>query len=409
MKSIRCLSIGVLAVLLSSCGGGGGSSAGDTAPVVVVPAPAPAPTPTPPDMRAITGVTQSSAVATLANPWAMVFMPDGRMLVSQRTATGSLSIVTANGEVSSVTGLPTSIGILDVKLAPDFEASRRIYFSYMVRDLSAPRVGRGSDNPELFPERMEVARATLNGNTLSSVEVVFRQFPAITTFPGSGEPGGRIAFSPDARYVFITSGDRQELDATFLFSLTNNLGKIVRLNLDGSIPPDNPYLRYPGARGELWSLGHRNHYGLAFAADGVLWSSEMGPRGGDEFNIIAGEVNYGWPAVSDGDGYDGTPYPRDTASDGYHPPIISWTPVIAPAGMIRYNGNEFFDWNNDFLLAGLQQRGIVRVRTSSNQAREMQRIDLGARIRDIAVSPTGEIYVLTDGATGEIRKLTPVR
>lgn len=407
MKLLRSASAFTLAVILSSCGGGGDSSGGTTPPVVVPPTPTP--TPPPADVRPIVGLTQSTAVAALANPWAMVFMPDGRMLVSQRTATGALSIVTASGEVTQVTGLPTSIGLLDIKLAPDFELSRRIYFSYMVRDTTAPRVGRGSGDPALFPERMEVARATLNGTALSSVEVVFRQFPAITTFPGSGEPGGRIAFSPDARYVFITSGDRQELDATFLFSLNNNLGKIVRLNLDGSIPPDNPYLKYPGARGELWSLGHRNHYGLAFASDGVLWSSEMGPKGGDEFNIIAGEVNYGWPAVSDGNGYDGTPYPRDTPTDGYHPPIISWTPVIAPAGMVRYNGNEFFDWNNDFLLTGLQQRGIVRVRTNNNQAQEVQRIDLGARIRDIAVSPKGEIYVVTDGATGEIRKLTPVR
>jgi glucose/arabinose dehydrogenase len=250
-----------------------------------------------------------------------------------------------------------------------------------------------------------------NGTTgpeLSNVVTFFRQDPAIVAFDGSGEPGGRMAFSPDGRYLFLTSGDRQELDASFLFDLSNTLGKILRFNRDGSIPADNPFAASATAKKEIWTIGHRNHYGLAFTRDGLLWSSEMGPKGGDELNIVKPGLNYGWPAVSNGDNYVGPPIPDHAPGDGYEAPVISWTPVIAPAGMIVCKGKLFADWSGDILLTGLQSRGIVRVRPMGTTATEVQRLDLGTRVRDIAEAPDGSLWILTDGPSGELRRLSPV-
>jgi glucose/arabinose dehydrogenase len=393
---------------LSGCGGGDGGasnvSLGGTTPT-----PTPTATATP---VAITGVQQTAAVATFDTPWAMTFLPDGRMLVTQRNATGALSVVTTDGLVVPVTGLPDNIGVLDVELSPDYASTGRIFFSYMIRDLSAPRVGRAKDEPTLFPERMAVARARLvlgrSDAQLQTVQVVFQQDPTIVAYVGSGEPGGRLAFSPSGQDLYITSGDRQELDKTFLFSTTNTLGKIIRIHPDGSIPADNPFVGTAGAKGEIWTLGHRNHYGLAFAPDGQLWSSEMGPKGGDELNLVKRGLNYGWPAVSNGDNYDGSSIPDHAPGDGFEAPKVDWTPVIAPSGMIFYSGNVFADWKGDILITGLQSHGIVRVRTAGETAKEVQRVDLGTRIREIEQGPDGALWVLTDGKAGELRKLTPV-
>ncbi|WP_264443510.1 PQQ-dependent sugar dehydrogenase [Novosphingobium sp. JCM 18896] len=398
----------IAALACASCGGDDGPpSPSPTASPT--PSPTPTPTPTP---RSVIGLNQSAALATFADPWALAILPDGRFLVTQRRSPGTLSIVTQTGTVTAVNGVPTSIGLLDVALAPDFATSRAIYFSYMVHDLSAERVGRAKDEPNLFPERMMVARATLtesNGNvSLTAMTEIFRQVPTIVTFEGSGEPGGRIAFSPDGRYLYLTSGDRQELDKDFLFSLSNNLGKVVRLFPDGTIPPDNPFVNQAGARGEIWTLGHRNHYGLAFAPDGRLWSSEMGPMGGDEFNLILPNRNYGWPAVSNGDFYTGNPIPDHAPGDGFEAPKVSWTPVIAPAGMLFYKGSEFSEWRGDALLTGLASKTLVRIRTNGDSAQEVQRFDMGTRIRAIAEAPNGSLWILTDGTAGELRRITPV-
>jgi glucose/arabinose dehydrogenase len=364
----------------------------------------------------VTGVTQSAAVATFDSPFALSFLPDGRMLVTQRSSTYSIadgmSLVTQAGVVTKVAGLPTSIGMLDVKLAPDYASSGMIYFSYMVQDTTAARTGRGAGDATLFPQRVEVARGKLtivSGQaTLSGTQVIFRQNPTIVSLAGSGEPGGRITFSPNGQDLYISSGDRQELDPTFLFATSNNIGKIIRIHPDGSIPTDNPFVSTAGALGEIYTLGHRNPYGLAFAPDGTLWESEMGPMGGDELNVIKPGLNYGWPAVSYGDNYDGSPIPKPAAGDGYEASKLWWTPVIAPTGMIFYSGDVFGDWKGDIILTGLQSQGLVRVRVTNGTAKEMQRISLGARTRDIAQAPDGSLWVITDGATGQLKKLTPV-
>ncbi len=388
---------------VTACGGGGsGSSSTNVAP------------PTPP--KPVTGVTQSAAIATFDSPFALTFLPDGRMLVTQRSSTYSiangLSLVTQAGVVVKVAGLPDSIGVLDVKLAPDYASSGMIYFTYMVQDTSAARVGRGAGDPTLFPQRVMAARGKLtitNGQpSLSGVQVIFSQNPAIVSLPGSGEPGGRMTFSPNGQDLYISSGDRQELDATFLFSLTNNIGKIIRIHPDGTIPTDNPFVKTAGALPEIYTLGHRNPYGLAFAPDGTLWESEMGPMGGDELNVLKPGLNYGWPAVSYGDNYDGSPIPKPAAGDGYEPSKMWWTPVIAAAGMIFYSGDVFADWKGDVVLTGLQSQGLVRVRITNGTPAEVQRISLGTRTRDVAQGPDGSLWVLTDGAAGELRKLTPV-
>jgi len=285
-------------------------------------------------------------------------------------------------------------------------------FSYIVRDLSAPRVGRGKEDPSVFPERLTVARARLvesaSGAQLQDVKEIFRQVPTIVALNGSGEFGGRVVYTFDNKYLILSSGDRQELDKDFLFRTDNNIGKMIRLFADGNVPTDNPYSSTAGARPEIWTIGHRNPYGLVFTPDTRLWSSEMGPKGGDELNIILPGKNYGWPAVSNGDNYDGSPIPDHAPGDGYFAPVISWTPVIAPAGMIYYNGDEFGDWRGSLLLTGLQSKGIVRVVTSGDNAQEVQRIDLGDRIRDIAQGPGGSLYFITDGTTGRLRRITPI-
>jgi glucose/arabinose dehydrogenase len=403
MNVANLLGISLAVALLTACGGASSTGSGS------VPPPTPTPTPTPPPP--VVGVTQSAAIAVFARPWAIKALADGRFLVTQRNATGALSIVTQAGLVTAVSGLPITIGLLDVALDPAFSSNRIIYFTAMVRDTTAPRVGRAAADPTLFPERMVAFRALLQEGAgtaqLLNVTEIFRQVPTIVTFAGSGEPGGRMAFAADGS-LFITSGDRQELDSAFLFSLDNNLGKVVRILPDGRVPADNPYASTPGARPEIWTRGHRNHYGLAFAPDGNLWSSEQGPMGGDEFNLIRAGSNYGWPAVSNGSFYDGGNIPDHAPGDGYFAPAISWTPVIAPGGMIFYRSDIFGAWRGDAILTGFQSRGLVRVRVVGETASEVQRLDLGARIRDIVEAPDGSLFILTDGDAGELRKISPV-
>jgi len=360
-----------------------------------MPAPTPSPTPTTtPTPTPTTAAVKQRTIATgFDNPWAMVFLPDGRLLVTEKP--GKLQLVTSAGAKTEVAGVPTvtysgQIGLQDVALDPDYATNGRVWLSYA--------------EPAPGGQRLTVARATLilsGAPALNGLQIVWRATPATT----GGQLGARMAFSPDGKYLFVTSGERQQ--GTPAQDMTGTLGKIVRINLDGTFAAGNPFIGTVGARPEIWTLGHRNPYGLVFASDGRLFESEMGPMGGDEFNLIEPGKNYGWPNVSEGDNYDGTPIPRHSTNAAYTPPLLSWTPVIAPGGMIQYHGTRFVGWDNDFILAGLVQQGIVRVRVTGGAAAEAARISLGARTREVEEAPDGSIWVLQDGASAKLIELMP--
>lgn len=389
---------------LAACGGtDNNASPGGAIPVATTPAPA--------LVRPIVSVA-STPVATFSSPFAMTFLPDARLLVSEKTNPGALRTVTQTGVKSDpLKGLPANAGILDVKLSPQFAKDSTVYFSFIEAATDGSRVGRNAADSSAPSLGLALGLATLvsdaSGNvTLTNAKVIWRQFPKIVAYPGSGEFGGRIAFSPDGKYLFLAAGDRQEFEP--VQSLENTLGKIVRLFPDGSIPTDNPFTGRAGARPEIWTLGHRNPYGLTFDAAGRLWSHEMGPKGGDELNIIVAGSNYGWPNVSYGNNYDGGLIPKPAAGDGFAMSALFWDPVIAPAGMIIYSGDLFGAWRGNAIISGLQSNGLVRVKLSAPTATEVERIPLGTRIRDVTQGPDGAIWVLEDGTSARLVRLDPI-
>ena len=380
----------LIAALVAGCGGDGSSEGS------IAPAPSPTPTPTAtatPTPTATASAVTRSPIASFDNPWAMVFLPDGRLLVTEKP--GRLQLVTQAGVKVAVTGVPSvtysgQLGLQDVILDPDFLTNNRIFLSYA--------------EPATGGQRLAVARATLVSGAaprLDNLAVIWRASPTTT----GGQLGARLAFSPDRQYLFVTSGERQQ--GTPAQDPTGTLGKIVRLRPDGTIPADNPFAATSGTKAEIWTLGHRNPYGLVFAADGRLFESEMGPAGGDEFNLITAGRNYGWPNVSEGDNYDGSKIPRHATNAAFAAPLVSWTPVIAPGGMIQYTGTRFAGWQNDFILAGLTAQGLVRVRVTGSTAGEVARMPLGARIREVEQGPDGAIWVLEDGDAGRLIRLDP--
>lgn len=388
----------MLALALAGCGGGGDN---DSPGVVPTPSPSPSPTATPTPIPSptasatpepVVGSASQRLVATFDQPWAMTFLPNGRMLLTEKV--GRLRLVTPTGSVSTVAGVPAvfasgQIGLHDVVLDPAFATNRRIWLSF------AEAAGSG--------QRVAVARGTLDADatSLSDVAVVWRATPDAT----GGHPGARLAFSPDGRYLFVSTGERQQ--GTPAQDLSGTLGKILRLNLDGTPAAGNPFVGTANARPEIWSYGHRNPYGLVFASDGRLFASEQGPEGGDEFNLIEPGRNYGWPRVSEGNNYGGAPIPRHSTDASVAAPLTTWTPVIAPGGMIQYRGTAFTGWTGDFVLAGLASQAIVRVRVTGNTAREVGRIALGMRIREVEEAPDGSIWVLVDSSSGGLIQLTP--
>ena len=351
---------------------------------------------------------QVQTIADFDQPWAMAFLPDGRMLVTEKQ--GQLFIVEQDGKKSKpVGGVPVvdyggQGGLGDVTLHPDFANNRQIYLSYA-------ESGSGSTRGAA------VARAQLieDGSQpfLQQVEVIWRQYPKVT---GRGHYGHRVLFD-DAGYLWISSGERQKFEPSQ--DMQTNLGKMLRLHADGSIPEDNPFVGNHGLAaagdaaifGQIWSLGHRNPLGMAFDPKGRLWVIEMGPAGGDELNLIERGKNYGYPLVSNGDHYDGREIPDHDTRPEFVAPVSWWTPVISPAEMIVYGGSLFSDWNGDALVAGLSAQGIVRIALNGNQAEEVARYAMGARIRGIAEGPDGALWVLEDergDSQGRLLKLTPV-
>jgi len=339
---------------------------------------------------------QVSPVATFNEPWAMTFLPDGRMLVTEKR--GRLYIVDQEGEKSRPVEEVPNVdyrgqgGLGDVILHPDFENNSLVYLSYAESGVGNVRGAA-------------VARARLvltkGNNRLEDVEVIWRQNPKVTD---DGHYGHRMIFDSEG-YLFITSGDRQKFDPAQ--QMTGNLGKIVRLNDDGSVPEDNPFFDKGDVTAQIWSLGHRNPLGIAFDTDGRLWNSEMGPLHGDELNLVLKGQNYGYPIVSEGDHYGGEEIPDHNTRPEFEAPKVAWVPTIAPAGMIFYSGEQFPQWQGSALIAGLASRAIIQVKIHGDNASEAERYDLGARIREVEQGPDGNVWVLEDRDGGRLLKLTP--
>ena len=338
----------------------------------------------------------ATPVAELNEPWALAFLPDGRLLVTLKK--GQLKILTQDGKSGDVSGVPTvdyggQGGFGDVILHPKFASNGIIYLSYAEageKDTRGAAVAR--------------ARLTLDdkgGGALSELSVIWRQQPKME---GRGHYGHRLLFAPDG-HLFISSGERQHFDPAQ--DMQSNLGKIVRLNDDGSLPKDNPFAAQGGVAAQVWSLGHRNPLGIAFDAKGRLWDMEMGPKGGDELNLVVRGDNYGYPIVSNGDHYDGKDIPDHSTRPEFHAPAISWTPVISPGAFIIYSGMLFADWKGDGLIAGLSSQALVRVEFDGDKAREAARYDMGKRIREVEQGPDGALWLLEDGPGGRLLKLTP--
>jgi len=347
-------------------------------------------------------------ITAFHEPWAMTFLPDGRMLVTERK--GNLTIVNQSGQKTRpLRGMPDVAyggqgGLGDVEVHPDFSNNRLIYLSYAE---SGTGDTRGA----------AVARAMLNetegSGYLSDFEVIWRQYPKVV---GYGHYGHRIEFHDG--YLWISSGDRQKF--TPAQDMQSNMGKIIRLRDDGSVPDDNPFVNYieqdafvddEGVYGQIWSRGHRNPLGIAFDLDGQLWNIEMGPAGGDELNRVVRGGNYGYPVVSNGDHYDGRIIPNHDTRPEFNAPAAWWTPVISPGNLMFYRGNLFRGWRGNAIIAGLSSRAIVRVETGGDRAREVERYDMGARIRSVAEAPDGALWVLEDGrdpdGSGRLLRLTP--
>jgi glucose/arabinose dehydrogenase len=339
-------------------------------------------------------ITVTVLARGLDHPWGLEFLPDGRMLVTERA--GRMRVITADGRtLPPLKGLPAvhavgQGGLLDVALAPDFAASRLVYFCYA-------EAGDGGAGTALGRGRL-----SSDDTALEAVQVIFRQQPKVS---GPNHFGCRIAFAPDGR-LFLTLGER------FKFApaqdLMSHLGKVVRLNPDGTVPADNPFVGRGDARPEIWSYGHRNPQGAAIQpGTGALWISEFGPRGGDELNLPEKGRNYGWPLVSWGDHYSGEPIPKPPSRPDLAPPAYYWNPAISPSGISFYTGDLFPAWRGSLLLGGLSSQALIRAAVDGNRVTGEERIPLNARIRDVKPGPDGAIYLLTDKDSGEILRLTP--
>jgi glucose/arabinose dehydrogenase len=338
-------------------------------------------------------------VASFDEPWAMAFLPDGRMLVTEKK--GSLRVVTREGAKSPpVAGTPRvdyggQGGFGDVALSPDFRNDGLVYLSWA-------EAGEGDTRGAAVGRAKLVIGPGAQGGRLEGLQVIWRQTPKTT---GRGHYSHRLAFSPDGRFLFIAAGDRQKI--TPAQNPDQLLGKIVRLTPDGRVPADNPNAGQAGVRPQWWSTGHRNILGMAFDAQGRLWEVEHGPAGGDELNLVKRGANYGWPVVSNGDHYDGRPIPRHRTRPEFEAPKVTWNPVIAPGDMAFVQGAMFPAWRGDLLVAGLASQALVRVTFSGETAREAERYEFENRLRDVAVARDGAIWVIEDGEGGRLLRLTP--
>jgi glucose/arabinose dehydrogenase len=332
-----------------------------------------------------------TAVADFDEPWAFAFLPDGRVLVTEKR--GRLLLWALDGETQEINGVPEVSyggqgGFGDVVLHPDFAVNDRVYISY-----AEPGSGR------LAGAAVARARLDLSSLELADLEVIWRQVPKVT---GGGHYGHRIAFD-DAGYLWISSGERQKFDPAQ--DMTSSLGKIVRLHDDASVPDDNPFVGGDPVTAQIWSLGHRNPLGIAFDSSGQLWNVEMGPRGGDELNAVERGANYGYPIVSNGDHYNGRDIPDHYTRPEFAAPVVFWDPVISPSSLLFYDGGEFPAWRGSAFIGGLSSQSLVRIEFTEDGAREAERFSMGARIRGVRQGLDGALWILEDGGRGSQGRL----
>ena len=367
-------------------------------------------------------------VTTLDLPWRIAFLPDGRMLITEKV--GALWLVTQQGAKTPVTNVPASLhkgqgGMLGVFISPHYATDHYVYLTY-----SEPGEPGGSS--------LALARAKLtigkDATSLDDLKVIWRDGER----GNGGQFGAQIAFSPDSKYLFLTVGERQRM--TPAQDPNQPLGKILRLTLDGKPAPGNPMAGKTGAasvpvidpprdtetaktapvlrtytfpgpnltQSETWTTGHRTPYGLAFAPDGRLWELEHGPRGGDELNLIEPGKNYGWPLVSYATNYDGVPIDSPDTRPDLAKPVIYWTPVIAPGNIMFYNGAMFPQWKGSALISGMGTKSLLRITfDGKGGATPAERWDVGYRMRDIEVAPDGSLWALEDSIPGGVYHITP--
>ena len=328
----------------------------------------------------------------------MAFEPGtGRLFITEKA--GTMKFLTTNGRLGTVTGMPKVAyggqgGFGDIAFAPGYTTDKNIYLSW------AEPVGEGQRAV------LGMGKLSCSSETACAVEglkVIWRQTTEVNR---PAHFSHRVAFSPDGKYLFLSSGERAQGDPAQ--DLKTNLGKILRLNLDGTPAAGNPFASQGSPADQIWSYGHRNALGLEFDTQGRLWDLEHGPNGGDELNLVREGKNFGWPVVSDGDNYDGSPIPRNSTRPEFQKPAISWNPVIAPGDFIFYSGSLFTDWRGEALIVGLKTQTLVRVKINGETGTEVARYRFpGQRLRDIEQGPDGALWIIGDGPGGKVMKLTP--
>ena len=406
MRAILSVTAVSAVLALTGCGaseGAGAQAVASGAPVETQAANNPQQTPAFPGQTRAPGLTTetrmvvSTVASGLENPWGLALLPDGRWLVTEKP--GRMRIITADGQKGEpIAGLPAvdargQGGLLDVKVGPSFAQDRMIYWSY-----SEPRSGGNATS---------VARGVLSadGGRVDNVQVIFRALPA---YEGTLHFGSRLAFAPDGK-LFITLGERSDKPMRVQAQdLGSHMGKTIRINADGSVPQDNPFLGRAGALPEIWSLGHRNMQGLAIQPDGTVWTIEHGTRGGDELNLDKPGANYGWPNAAYGIEYSGDPIDTaETTRPGTEQPVYYWDPVIAPGGAAFYDGAMFPNWKGNLLVASLGQSHIARLVIENGRVVGEERLmtGIGERVRQVAVGPDGAVWAITDEEDGKLVRL----
>ncbi len=343
-----------------------------------------------------------SVVADFEEPWAMTFV-SGTPYALITEKRGALKVWQPDGPIRDVAGVPEVAyggqgGFGDVVLHPDYARNKLVYLSW-----AEPGKG-GTAGSAVGRARLDLQAEQ---PSLQDLQVIWQQQPKVD---GNNHFSQRLAFSPDGRYLFITSGERFKF--TVAQDLSQNLGKVIRLTPEGGIPSDNPFSNRGQITSQIWSYGQRNILGLAFDGAGQLWAAEMGPRGGDEFNRIERGSDYGWPTVSNGQHYDGSPIPAHSTRPEFNAPEVSWNPVISPASLVIYTGDAFPAWRGSALIGGLSSQALIRVVIDGTSAREAERWDMGARIREVEQGPDGALWLLEDGrqgSQGRLLRLSPTQ